>query len=52
MSQRALEVLQKQRRSFEATDRAAMEGDLVKFDYQGTVDGAAFEGGKAKTSPR
>uniref|UniRef100_UPI0025D13008 trigger factor n=1 Tax=Thiobacillus sp. TaxID=924 RepID=UPI0025D13008 len=45
---KTLEVLQKQRRSFEATDRAAMEGDLVKFDYQGTVDGAAFEGGKGE----
>ncbi len=42
---KTLEVLQKQRRSFESTDRAAAEGDLVKFDYQGTVDGAAFEGG-------
>ncbi len=45
---KTLEVLQKQRRSFETTDRAAMEGDLVKFDYQGTVDGAAFEGGKGE----
>jgi trigger factor len=43
---KTLEVLQKQRRTFEPTDRAAAEGDLVKFDYQGTVDGAAFEGGK------
>jgi trigger factor len=43
---KTLEVLQKQRRTFEPVDRAAVEGDLVKFDYQGTVDGAAFEGGK------
>jgi len=43
---KTLEVLQKQRRTFESADRAAAEGDLVKFDYQGTVDGAAFEGGK------
>lgn len=43
---KTLEVLQKQRRTFESTDRAAAEGDLIKFDYQGTVDGAAFEGGK------
>jgi len=42
---KTLEVLQKQRRTFEPTERAAAEGDLVKFDYQGTVDGAAFEGG-------
>lgn len=45
---KTLEVLQKQRRTFEPAGRAAMEGDLVKFDYQGTVDGAAFEGGKAE----
>jgi trigger factor len=45
---RTLEVLQKQRRTFEPADRAAVEGDLVKFDYQGTVDGVAFEGGKGE----
>jgi trigger factor len=45
---KTLEVLQKQRRTFESTDRAALEGDLVKFDYQGTVDGAEFEGGKGE----
>ena len=45
---KTLEVLQKQRRAFESTDRAAAEGDLVKFDYQGTVDGAAFEGGQGE----
>jgi trigger factor len=45
---KTLEVLQKQRRIFEATDRAAAEGDLVKFDYQGTVDGTPFEGGKGE----
>ena len=45
---KTLEVLQKQRRTFEVAQRAAMEGDLVKFDYQGTVDGVAFEGGKGE----
>jgi trigger factor len=45
---KTLEVLQKQRRTFEPADRAAVEGDLVKFDYQGTVDGVAFEGGKGE----
>ena len=45
---KTLEVLQKQRRTFETTDKAAAEGDLVKFDYQGTVDGVAFEGGKGE----
>lgn len=45
---KTIEVLQKQRRSFESTDRAAAEGDLVKFDFQGTVDGAPFDGGKGE----
>ena len=45
---KTLEVLQKQRRTFESSDRAAAEGDLLKFDYQGTVDGAAFEGGNGE----
>lgn len=45
---KTLEVLQKQRRTFEPATRSAAEGDLVKFDYQGTVDGVAFEGGKGE----
>ncbi|MEW6119112.1 MAG: trigger factor [Pseudomonadota bacterium] len=45
---KTLEVLQKQRRSFQPAERAAAEGDLVRFDYQGTVDGASFEGGKGE----
>jgi len=45
---KTLEVLQKQRRTFESADRAAVEGDLVKFDYQGTVDGTPFEGGQGE----
>ncbi|MBU1396551.1 MAG: trigger factor [Gammaproteobacteria bacterium] len=45
---KTLDVLQKQRRTFESTDRAAATDDLVKFDYQGTVDGVAFEGGQGE----
>ena len=45
---KTLEVLQKQRRSFASTSEAAAEGDLVKFDFQGTVAGEAFEGGKGE----
>lgn len=45
---KTLEVLQKQRRTFASAGRPAAEGDLVKFDYQGTVDGAPFEGGKGE----
>lgn len=45
---KTLEVLQKQRRSFETIDRIAAPGDLIKFDYQGTVEGVEFEGGKGE----
>lgn len=45
---KTLEVLQKQRRSFEVVERAAMEGDLIKFDYQGTIAGEAFAGGSGQ----
>ena len=29
-------------------DRAAMNGDIVNIDFEGSVDGAAFDGGKAE----
>ena len=45
---KTLAVLQKQRRTFETIDRAAVEGDMVKFDYQGTIAGEAFAGGKGE----
>lgn len=45
---KTLEVLQKQRCSFETIDRIAAPGDLIKFDYQGTVEGVEFEGGKGE----
>ena len=31
----------------EITDRAAAEGDTVDIDYEGTIDGVAFDGGTA-----
>ncbi|MEQ1592060.1 MAG: trigger factor [Thiobacillaceae bacterium] len=45
---KTLEVLQKQRRSFDVVGRAATEGDLIKFDYQGTIAGEAFTGGNGQ----
>ena len=35
-------------REIEITDRAAQTGDNVVFDFDGYVDGKAFEGGKAE----
>jgi trigger factor len=45
---KTLEILRKQRQTFEPADRAAAEGDLVRLDFEGTVDGVPFEGGKAE----
>ncbi len=35
-------------RIIDVTDRAAVNGDTVVFDFEGFVDGVAFEGGKAE----
>lgn len=43
---KTLAVLQKQRRSFSPVARSAAEGDMVKFDFRGTVDGQPFPGGQ------
>ncbi|MCR4797487.1 MAG: trigger factor [Lachnospiraceae bacterium] len=39
--------LEKNARSIDVTDRAAENGDTVVLDYEGSVDGVPFEGGKA-----
>ena len=33
-------------RTIEVTDRAAKEGDICNIDYEGSIDGVAFDGGK------
>ena len=38
--------LQKNAREIEVTDRASELGDTAEIDYEGFVDGVAFEGGK------
>lgn len=45
---RTLEILRKQRRTFQGRDalEAAQAGDRVTVDFEGKVDGEAFEGGK------
>ena len=43
-----VDVLRKQQATFEETDSAAKDGDKVKIDFDGYVDGEAFEGGKAE----
>ena len=43
-----LETLRKQRVEYAKTERASQVGDLVKFDFKGTLDGVPFDGGEAK----
>ncbi|MGL1832803.1 trigger factor [Rhodocyclaceae bacterium SMB388] len=48
---KTLEVLRKQRTTFEATDRPVHDGDRVVIDFVGRKDGEEFEGGKADDFP-
>ena len=38
-------------RSIDVTDRAVKDGDTVSLDFEGFVDGTAFEGGKGEDYP-
>ena len=38
-------------RSIDVDDRAVMDGDKVTLDFEGSVDGEAFEGGKGTDYP-
>ena len=50
--QQTLDVLRKQRATFEAREgRASQDGDRVTLDFAGTIDGVPFEGGKAEDFP-
>jgi trigger factor len=42
-----LEIMRKQRVTYEKAERAAQVGDRLQISYQGTVDGVAFDGGRA-----
>jgi trigger factor len=48
---KTIDVMRRQRGSFVAVDRAAADGDRVKVDFRGTIDGVAFEGGTATAYP-
>ena len=43
-----IETLRKQRAKYERVSRGAANGDLVNIDFEGTVDGQPFEGGKGE----
>ncbi len=46
-----LAVLRKQRTTFQPVDRAAANGDSVKIDFLGKLDGEPFKGGQASDYP-
>jgi trigger factor len=43
-----IDILRKQQAKFAVSEAAAKDGDKVKVDFDGYVDGEAFEGGKAE----
>lgn len=45
---RMISNLQKQNQNWVNVERAVKDGDRVTFDFEGFVDGEAFEGGKAE----
>lgn len=48
---KTLDVLRKQRTTFEAADRPVQDGDRVVIDFVGRKGGEEFEGGKADDFP-
>lgn len=45
---KTLEIMRKQRTTFDPVERAAEAGDRVTLDYRGTLDGKEFGGSQAK----
>ena len=45
---RTIEILRRQRTSYETVERAARDGDQVQIDFDGFLDGEPFAGGQAK----
>jgi trigger factor len=42
---KTVDILRKQRSTFEPVERAAAAGDQVQMDYRGSINGEAFDGG-------
>lgn len=45
---RALELLRSEHKTFKVVARPSRPGDRVKFDFEGTLEGASFAGGSGK----
>ena len=48
---RTLEIMRKQRATYEDVTRTATVGDVVTVDFKGTQDGTPFDGGSASDFP-
>jgi trigger factor len=48
---RSLEALRRDQASLIPVERAVEPGDIATLDYEGTIDGEAFEGGSAQNQP-
>ena len=46
-----LEKLREQRATWNAVERAAADGDRLTLDFEGSIDGELFDGGKAEKAP-
>src|SRR3981081_3776257 len=46
--QKTIDILRKQRTRFVPVERAAKEGDRATVDFEGSIDGQPFQGGKAE----
>jgi len=46
-----VENLRTQQKTWEKVDRAAKKGDQIVIDFEGSMDGERFEGGKAENMP-
>lgn len=46
--EKTIEVMRKQRVTYDVVQRAAQEGDRATIDYRGTIDGTEFSGGAAQ----
>jgi trigger factor len=48
---RTIEILRKQRTRYVETQRAAQDEDRLTVDFEGSIDGQPFQGGKAENFP-
>jgi len=46
--EKTIEILRKQRVKYVAADRVAVDGDRLTIDFDGSIDGQPFAGGKAE----